>query len=316
MNRYYVLLLLCFAIKLAAGQTISSFNRIAKALNEAFEGTELRGQRVSYTISITSEGKIIVAPTSKDSIGIGTLKDLLSRHVDSLMPGRKYYASIYFDEYTAKAYAVFYQPTVQVGFPNYDNYFPQPRGGFKELIQTIRDDLYRHREQLDSVQWEDWYNGITWLIDSSGAVKSAYGGYLDRMLDSAKLIGWIPGIYYGYPMRAIVRIRIDKEFVLAKQEPNTWRYLRDWVRTSYVLPDQYQGKWVRLEKDTPKPSGQTVVSFIFNPVTLQMENPVIHQGPVAEAKEFVTWLEKRQWDTKLFYWKEWPYAIRSYFCLD
>lgn len=313
---YFILLLLCFSVNLAVAQSLSSFNRIATTVSEAFGENRLPRQRVRYTISVAG-GQVTVVPGFNDSVGRDRLKAVLTPYVDSLVPNQEYHTTIYFDEYSAKAYATFYQPPVVVGFPNYDNYLPQPRDGFKRLLETIRSDLHRHRAKWDAIQHEAWSKEIVWRIDSTGAVKSTSGGGLDRLLDCTKSMRWTTGLYYGYPMKnAVVRIQMDTAFMLAKAEPNKWYHPRDWVSVSRMLPDYYQGKWVRFEKDTPMPSGQTVVSFIFNPVTLKMENPVIHRGKASEAWEFVAWLEKREWNARLFYWRDYPYATRSYFCLD
>ena len=314
--KYFILLLLYFSVNLTVAQSISSFNRIAATVSEAFGENRLLRQRYRYTVSV-AEGQVTVVPGFNDTAGRDKLKAVLTSYVDSLVPNLKYQTNIYIDEYSAKAYATFYQLPEGVVFPNLDNYLPEPRDGFKRLLETICIDLRRHRAKWDTIQHEEWSKEIVWLIDSTGAVKSTSGGGLDRLLDSTKSIRWTTGIYYGYPVKnAVVRIQVDTAFMLAEAEPNKWYHFREWVSVSRMLPDYYQGKWVRFEKDTSMPNGQTVVSFIFNPVTLKMENPVIHRGKASEAWEFIAWLEKREWNARLFYFGDYPYATRSYFCLD
>jgi len=88
----YILLILCFGIKLATARSIPRFNGIATAINEAFEGSGLRGQQFTYSISV-AEGQVTVTPAASDPIGTATLKAVLSTYVDSSVPGQTYTAS-------------------------------------------------------------------------------------------------------------------------------------------------------------------------------------------------------------------------------
>src|SRR5690606_30173299 len=104
------------------------------------------------------------------------------------------------------------------------------------------------RERLDSLFIGEWFSGLTWLVDTTGAVTPINNSPLDQYLDSALRIRWDPGIYHGRLMNVMVRIGIDRGIALSgKLAGNRWRYDNE-PRISKVLPDTYQGKWVRLEE--------------------------------------------------------------------
>lgn len=81
----------------------------------------------------------------------------------------------------------------------------------------------------------------------------------------------------------------------------------------YALSEKYQNNWVKFEKDWKTRTNEISVSFVFNPLTLQLENPIILNGNIKKAKEFIAWLESLDLSTDKFYWKDHPYATRTYF---
>lgn len=290
-------------------------NRIAQEINTELNGRQLRGRRLAYSVSVGTASVRITA-NSGDSTDIPLLERVLTRHMDSLEAGRDYNIVIYFDAYSANVYASFYKRMVYEGLPNYDNHFARPAGGPQQLLPAIFNDLNAHRNQLDAVPFTEWHNGITWLVDSAATAELVGNSLLNRFLDSAMKIRWYPGMHTARPVKTMLKVRLNKaDFLAGNLTDDVWRTDKNIV-SSFVLPDKYGNRWVRFEKDRSKVYGNVVVSFVFNPVTGCLENPMIHQGKVGEATEFLHWLDKQRWDPHQFYWEDHPYAQRSYFCID
>ena len=311
---HYILLLLALVagIPSPTAQSPQPMNEIAAAISQAFEGTNLRGRRFDYSISIT-DGKLTIFPNYRDSIGT-IIKKVLRAYTDHLVPSEKYRSTVYFDEHTAKAYATFFQPPNYKGlFPNFDNLLPEPSDGFKQWKQTIYRDLYQHRKALDTVLLSDWYKEVSWVIGPTGTATPVTNTPFHCYLNSTKLITWSPGVYVARPATIMVHIQLDRAAALSGTAPSE---AGNDIRFTYVVPVQYKGKWVQWEKDGYKVSGRTIVSFIFNPVTLRMESPLIHSGTIDEANALIAWLSKQPWKPTDVYWKATPYATRSYFALD
>lgn len=309
-----VLLLLCSLISF--GQSRALLNEISVDLNNELEGSELRGN--SYWLYFKKNQDNEIESTNEFRFPkylYSTIINVLDKHVDSLVVDQSYQLSVYHDLYSSKIYT--YVDTVfrHEGFPNFNNYLSRPKIGLGQFQDKLHDELRSYQQEVDTLSLSDWRQPIFILVEPfvenhQVITKNKLAKYLDRSLS----VPWTKPIYHANPINAIAEISLRKGFRSIDKLNPVYRY-HDFVHTYFALRQQYRDSWVGFvdrEIDLPD-SPELMVSIIFNPVTLKVENPVIHNGDPEKAMGLIGWIEKLNLTESLFYWRTMAEAKRTYY---
>jgi len=294
------------------GQSRHLMNQISLDLNRELEGGELRNSRYLFYFEKTEANTIHY---SRENFPYPDLTEILTRYADSIVTGRRYEVSIYYDLYSSKVYASMDTTIKFDGFPNFDNYLSYPKGGFR-FIENIYSELRRHQNEVDTLTWSDWNQPIYLFIDQRASHKVIKTNKLVKYLDSSLRIPWSQPMYHANAINVIAEIRLDKSFLDVDSGSLLVRRFHKPIQVSYVLPKQYGNKWVRFGQRQPAFSAGIMVSFVFNPLTLKVENGVILEGDSEEATRLIDWIKELNLPENMFYWPAVPYATRIYFFID
>ena len=294
------------------GQSRHLMNQISLDLIHELQGGELRNRRYHFYFEKTESNTIHY---SRKDLPYPDLTKILNRYADSIATGQKYLVKIFHDLYSSKVYA--YTDTVIKfqGFPNFDNYLSSPRYASR-FVERIYSELRRHQNEIDTLTRSDWQQPIYVFIDSRASHKVIKPNKLVKYLDSSLRIPWSRPMYHANPINAIAEIRLDRTFLKVDSGSLLTRRLHKPIQVSYVLPKQYGNEWVKFAQKQPDFSGGILVSFIFNPLTLKLENAVILEGDTEESTRLIAWIKELDLPENMFYWPGMPYATRTYFFID
>lgn len=294
------------------GQSQQLMNQISLDINRELEGVILRDTRYHFHFWKNEEDTI-------DYYGFGppslALKNIINRYADSIPLGERLIVSVYHDAYSPKVYA-YTELIIPSGvFGNYSDLPSYPEGGMLSLLETIYSELRTRRNEIDTLSKTYFGDPIHIFIDSLASHRIIKGNKLINYLDSSFRIPWNRAIHNGAVIDVIAEIRLDRFFLKEDNREALRRYHKD-VQISYVLPKQFGNKWVRFDEREPEYSGDIMVSFVFNPLTSKVENPVIIKGDLDAAIPLIDWIKELSLPTKFFHWPGIPYASRIYFFID
>lgn len=294
------------------GQSRHLMNQISLDLNRELEGGKLRNSRYQFYFEKT-EGNTI--HYSRENFPYPDLTKILIRYTDSIVTGQRYRVAIYHDLYSSKVYTYTDTAIKLDGFPNFDNYLSYPKDRF-QFMENIYSELRKHQKEIDTLKWSDWKQPIYLFVDQRASHEVIKTNKLVKYLDSSLRIPWSRPIYHANAINVIAEIRLDKSFLDVDSGSLLVRRLHKPIQVSYVLPKQYGNKWVRFGQRQPAFAGGIMVSFIFNPLTLKVENAVILEGDSEEATRLIDWIKELNLPENIFYWPNVPYATRTYFFID
>src|SRR5690606_33432422 len=128
-------------------------------------------------------------------------------------------------------------------------------------------------------------------------------------------VSWSRPMYHANAINVIAEIRLDKSLLNVDIDSRSiiLRQLHKTIQVSYVLPKKYGNKWVRFGQREPSFAGEIMVSFIFNPISLKVENAVILKGDSEKATQLINWIRELNLSENMFYWPGMPHAARTYF---
>lgn len=317
-----VLGLICIYGGQTRGQSDSLMATIAQDINSELRGSCIRGKLEAFWISKHND-EIKLEGLSNQYTPNKTLEAILFTYADSLAAGEEYVVRIYYDKYSDIAYTSFSKRYKSPGvFPNFDNYWAQTKGGLGVLIKTIYNDISSHRPSIDSLRFSDAFRApLQFIIDSTGIATVTGDSSVLKVLNDTHDLPWQPGIHHGHPRGSMISIRLARPAIWNENEAVRAIYIKQTdISHAYLLPEKYQNRWVSFGAFQTEPQGRTmeskVVSFVFNPFTKQIENPVIHQGPPEETLEFIKWLTRQHLPVHLFYWDVEPIINRTFFYID
>ncbi|SEO19160.1 hypothetical protein SAMN05216436_1465 [bacterium A37T11] len=314
--KYLLCILFVWNVKLGLCQSDSLLRLISLNLSREMDNSLIRGRNVDWIVIKDSTGQVHF--NGDKNIDYSIFQQIIMQQSDSLVVGKTYRVSIYFDLYSSHVYPIIYKEIPFEGFPNFDNLSPSPKKGYKLLLKSIYADLYRHRSALHAISLEEWNTPMDWLIDSTGTLLEVRRSRITSFLDSSLRIPWWPAIYHGWPMASVLPLQIDKDSLFnggVQYKPSKSYGYRPVISFSYLLSEKYREKWVYFDRKQPTSFGELAVSFVFNPITQQLENPVIHAGNELEALQFIAWLKTLYWPSRKFYWPQNPYTSRYYLWL-
>ncbi len=183
---------LLFSTQLVVAQPDSILNKIMLEVTTGLKGSLLRGTQ--ETISVSVQGGNIKMSEDGEEIVRQVLDDVLNSYSGGLLSDGHYNCQVYFDAHSDNVYTSFYMPpAIDSGvFVDYTEWLPETAGGMAHLLETIYSDLYRRKEEVESIHIDHWLSGFTWLIDTTGKIELLGNNPLHQYLDSAIRIPWAP----------------------------------------------------------------------------------------------------------------------------
>lgn len=305
------------------GQSDSLLASIAQQVNAQLSGSNNRGQRDVIWLS-KEDDSVRMTSHGHTYTSLEILKPIFNKSIDSLLEDERYWLWIYYDEYSDRVFTAFSKLAKEPegSFPNYSNAPPEPNFGMGTLLDIIHKDMRRHRPLIDSLwRHHNLLKPIEFVIDTTATVTLTGENPLLDKLDSVRRLKWEPAIYHAHPMNTLVGVRPSRSVIWSENEL-PWSAYRHETEIYYtnILPRKYKDSWVcfeKMEMGTQKPSrGRLLVSFVFNPITQQLESPIVHRGSAEEIHSFIEWLKQQHWPTRMFYWKQYPEATRSFFYVE
>ncbi|MFB5946730.1 hypothetical protein [Albibacterium profundi] len=314
-SKITILLLLCSLMSF--GQSRELLNEISIDVGKELEGSELRGSRYWFYFKKNQENEIKRTNEFRFPEHLNpTIISLLEKYADSLVMDEVYRLSVYHDVYSSKVYA--YADTVfshDGVFVNSNNYLSRPKIGLGQFQDKLHDELRSHQQEVDTFSLSDWRKPIFILVEPFDEKHQVITeNKLVKYLDSSLNVPWKKPIYHANPINAIAEIRLRKGFLSIDKLNPVYRY-HDFVRFYFALRQQYKNTWVGFvdrEIDLPD-NPELMVSVIFNPLTLKVENPVIHNSDPEKAMLLIDWIEKLNLSERMFYWRYMAEAKRTYY---
>lgn len=296
------------------GQSRTLLNEISIDVGKELEGSELRGNRYWFYFKKNQENEIkrtreFRFPEYLNS----TIINVLEKYVDSLVVDELYQLSVYHDIYSSKVYA--YADTVfshDGMLVNSNNYLSRPKIG---LTDKLHDELRSHQQEVDTLSLFDWGKPIFILVEPFAEKHQVITeNKLVKYLDSSLNVPWKKPIYHGHPINSIAEIRLQKGF-LSIDKLNPVYQFHDFIHLYFALRQPYKNTWVGfVDRETDLPGNpELMVSIIFNPLTLKVENPVIHNGDPEKALQLIDWIESLNLSERMFYWRDMAEAKRTYY---
>lgn len=310
------LLLSSFMLLLAVncmGQSQRLMNKISLEVNQELEGSTFTNSGYCFWFEIQEDYSLLYSITE---IQKAPFTKILSVYLDSLKIGQQYRITLAPDPYSSKVYTYMEKVDIQPGlFPHYTNYLSKPEVGKFQFLHCMYTELEKHQDAVNRLTKDGWQDPISVHIDSTGQHKVIKPHPLVKYLDSSLQIPWTLPLYHGKTINAIAEIRLDKAF-FNLDDRHSARLHRDAIQVSFILPTPYQNKWVRFSKVKPQYPGDVMVSFVFNPITQNVENPIVSHGDSRKATQLIEWLKALDLSSDLFYWSSLPIAKRTYFFTD
>jgi hypothetical protein len=294
------------------GQSRHLMHEISREINRELDGGMLRDVR-SY-FQFHREGDRIVY--REGDAPYPNVSRILSSYSDSLIAGQNYEVSIYHDRFSPKAYANMDTVYIYRTFGgNNDEFVGFANVRRKSFIDSLYTELRSHGPAVDTISYSDWAEPIYLLISGNDSPDIIKTNKLVPYLSKSLKIPWQKPYLRGNQVNSIAEIRLKRSYRNIVDRHIMMELYFD-MQVSFALPGRFKNQWVRFASEEPEHPGEIMVSFVFNSLTLKVENPIILKGSHDEATPLINWIESRKLPESMFYRHTLRYAKRMYFFID